>query len=380
MIDSSVPTPAVAVPEGPKLSGGASPGIGMAPAFAPEPLAPGRGGGGLDRGGEGRRRTEEPWRPRRESSAVAVRSFPLLFASLCVAGWVVCFATGAVINSQPYRDFLNQAVLAPGAVVAGGATSGGPVGSTGAGAAAVGPGAGAVDAKPRSGEGATGGAATGPFPLVTRDEAEAIAREAARAEVSKERFPVATGPVSAAATVDGMRRLFSWAGLASIVMVVLTFTPPNLALLGALAAVAGAAGRWMTDGTSTEESASAAAARRHAMTLRGWASSAMLSALSRGFFVYLAMLSGLLILTGDPFDRPTPGQYVRLAGTCSLFCFIVGWQPDLLKKLMDRIMSVAHVSTPDVHEVRVTETKSTSVAEIKPEGSAKAAAVADGRG
>jgi hypothetical protein len=58
------------------------------------------------------------------------------------------------------------------------------------------------------------------------------------------------------------------------------------------------------------------------------------SSLLRGFFVYLVVTSGLLILDDAPFASPTPGQYVRLAGFLSLFSFVVSYQPRLFNQLI----------------------------------------------
>jgi hypothetical protein len=59
------------------------------------------------------------------------------------------------------------------------------------------------------------------------------------------------------------------------------------------------------------------------------------SALLRGFFVYLFMTSGLLLLDETPFSSPSPGQYIRLAGFLSLFSFVLSYQPQLFTALID---------------------------------------------
>jgi hypothetical protein len=58
------------------------------------------------------------------------------------------------------------------------------------------------------------------------------------------------------------------------------------------------------------------------------------SALLRGFFVYLFMMSGLLLLDDSPFSDTGPGQYIRLAGFLSLFGFVVSYQPRLFSSLI----------------------------------------------
>lgn len=60
-----------------------------------------------------------------------------------------------------------------------------------------------------------------------------------------------------------------------------------------------------------------------------------ISGLLRGFFVYLFVISGLLVLDDAPFSNSSPGQYIRLAGFLSLFSFIVNYQPHIFSMLVD---------------------------------------------
>jgi hypothetical protein len=59
-----------------------------------------------------------------------------------------------------------------------------------------------------------------------------------------------------------------------------------------------------------------------------------ISALLRGFFVYLIMTSGLLLLDVNPFSDPSPAQYIRLAGFLSLFSFVLSYQPSLFREMV----------------------------------------------
>lgn len=59
-----------------------------------------------------------------------------------------------------------------------------------------------------------------------------------------------------------------------------------------------------------------------------------ISATLRGFFVYLIMISGLLLLDINPFSNPSPAQYIRLAGFLSLFGFVVSYQPRLFREIV----------------------------------------------
>jgi hypothetical protein len=60
-----------------------------------------------------------------------------------------------------------------------------------------------------------------------------------------------------------------------------------------------------------------------------------ISGLLRGFFVYLFVISGMLVLDDAPFSNSSPAQYIRLAGFLSLLSFIVDYQPHIFSKLVD---------------------------------------------
>jgi hypothetical protein len=105
--------------------------------------------------------------------------------------------------------------------------------------------------------------------------------------------------------------------------VLLFFLPLNLALICAAAGTLGAFGEKAnlqdeeTPHTSHDET------------------NPYLSGLLRGFFVYLFMISGLLLFEDKPFSNPGPGQYVRFAGFLSLFSFVVNYQPYLFTSLIE---------------------------------------------
>ncbi len=56
--------------------------------------------------------------------------------------------------------------------------------------------------------------------------------------------------------------------------------------------------------------------------------------LLRGFMVYLLWLAGVYVATADPFADPNPDKYARVAGAFSLAAFAVGYQPQLVAKLL----------------------------------------------
>jgi hypothetical protein len=117
-------------------------------------------------------------------------------------------------------------------------------------------------------------------------------------------------------------RASGW-GLVTAWFVVLTcFLPLNLAWICAASSLLGSFG----DRANLADDSGLR--RRHDNT------NPDVSAILRGFFVYLFMTSGLLLLDDTPFSNATPAQYIRLAGFLSLFSFVVSYQPRLFNQLI----------------------------------------------
>ncbi len=106
-------------------------------------------------------------------------------------------------------------------------------------------------------------------------------------------------------------------------MVLITFLPFNLALLCAAAGALGAFGNRVN---LQDDRLDLVAQDR---------SNPYVSALLRGFFVYLFMISGLLLIDDRPFADSSPQQYVRLAGFLSLFSFVVNYNPYIFNPLIE---------------------------------------------
>jgi hypothetical protein len=62
----------------------------------------------------------------------------------------------------------------------------------------------------------------------------------------------------------------------------------------------------------------------------------LLSGIFRGMFVYLLVVSGVLIINEAPFTNPSQIQYSRLAGFMSLLSFLLSYNPRRFKDLMSR--------------------------------------------
>lgn len=57
----------------------------------------------------------------------------------------------------------------------------------------------------------------------------------------------------------------------------------------------------------------------------------------RGFLVYIVSVSGMLLITSEPFAAPTAEQFTRLAGLLSTLSFALGYDPTRLEDLVQGI-------------------------------------------
>lgn len=190
---------------------------------------------------------ELPTRTQSRSTPIRLSNRGRLAALFCFGLWMVIFAGGILIDTQPYRM-----IISPGGVAA---LSG--------------------------------------------------------AEVA---------PGTPATTLLGER---SFQDLAvSWIVVMIWFLPLNLALLCAVSAVLGAFGS--VANLETDQIDATGRDRTNPYV----------SALLRGFFVYLIMISGILLLDHEPFSNPGPEQYIRLAGLLSMFAFMVNYNPQVFNRLL----------------------------------------------
>lgn len=110
------------------------------------------------------------------------------------------------------------------------------------------------------------------------------------------------------------------------IVILVSYTPTNLAILCAVSGLVGTLGRRAT--------------LHHQSGLEPDLDlvNPYLSSLLRGFFVYLVLVSGALLLIEDPFANPSPQQYLRLAGFVSLLSFITNYNPTIFARLLGWIV------------------------------------------
>lgn len=112
-------------------------------------------------------------------------------------------------------------------------------------------------------------------------------------------------------------------------LAILLFTPLNAALLTLSAGLIGGCASNIT--FSRQASAESAAPPER----EAFRSENPLASMLRSFLVYLAFIAGVYITTNEPFENPTPEQYVRLAGTLSFFAFVVGYDPTKFRDFLN---------------------------------------------
>jgi hypothetical protein len=142
-----------------------------------------------------------------------------------------------------------------------------------------------------------------------------------------------------------------WAG--NGVMVLLSYTISNVALLCCLCGLLGAiADRSDIDGDAHENGIWRTIIQKYA------------SAILRGFFIFLVLMSGLILLAGADLSVTSPIGYGHMAGTASLFSFLVGLDAHLYAKFVKRVYDKslgnakhASVSAPKTIDVHMQETK-----------------------
>jgi hypothetical protein len=131
----------------------------------------------------------------------------------------------------------------------------------------------------------------------------------------------------------------------SLVVVAFAFTPTNLALLCCAAALVGCLGRLATtddaearallDAHEDAKGTEAPTLERGAVTVSPLAPA--ITAITWGLFIYLIVVSGTVVVTGDPFQSTSPEQYLRMASSTSLLAFAVGWRPQFISQLVSGV-------------------------------------------
>jgi hypothetical protein len=121
---------------------------------------------------------------------------------------------------------------------------------------------------------------------------------------------------------EGGAKGIGWNGL----MVLMTYTLSNIAVLCMLASVLGAIAARARLGADTVQ--------KEELDLDVTAPRS--SAVLRGFLVYLTLTSGVFVFGQSP-SSPTQTEYVKLAGVMSVVSFLVSYHPTLFGRILERV-------------------------------------------
>ena len=135
----------------------------------------------------------------------------------------------------------------------------------------------------------------------------------------------APATVASTSTTGPVQYSAFYAFLASVVC----FTPINLAILTLTAGLLGGCASNITIETMPESERAKIMSKHPRRHL--YLQEPPVSAAIRGFIVFLCVIAGLYVAMDDPFKDPTPGQYIRLAGTLSILALMVGYDSSRLE-------------------------------------------------
>jgi hypothetical protein len=134
----------------------------------------------------------------------------------------------------------------------------------------------------------------------------------------------------------------------NLLLAALLYTPTSVALLSMLAGLMGGCSSLMYDHGDLEDQIKDARAdgndqMARRLTLRlSYLSESPFSSMLRGFLVYLAIISGILLAISDPFKVTSADQFIRLAGLFSVIAFVMGYDPTRFEDLIDTLSSLSH--------------------------------------
>lgn len=113
----------------------------------------------------------------------------------------------------------------------------------------------------------------------------------------------------------------------NFLLVVCAWIPTNLGILSILAGLSGSLSRSLL--RTLEVGLTQIRPEKEGSRILGGAIA--------GLLFYLSLMAGAFLLMSQPFETTTKEQYFRIAGVVSLLCFLAGFRPDLLRRILDKL-------------------------------------------
>lgn len=131
---------------------------------------------------------------------------------------------------------------------------------------------------------------------------------------------VISGTAATSSCTNQPGLLWSW------VVVTFSYTPSNLFAISLFAGMIGAISRIAKLHITKEGQEEIPSDKTNPI----------ISGVFRGMFIFLLILSGVVILDESVLTHPSQDQYAKLAGIVSLFCFLISYDPSQFRTLLDR--------------------------------------------
>ena len=122
-------------------------------------------------------------------------------------------------------------------------------------------------------------------------------------------------------------RLAQHFNFGEFLLIVSAWIPTNLAILSILAGLSGSLSRSLL--RSLEVGLEQIRPAKENSRILGGAVA--------GLLFYLSLMAGAFLLMSHPFETTTKEQYFRIAGVVSFLCYLAGFRPDLLRRVLDKL-------------------------------------------
>lgn len=133
----------------------------------------------------------------------------------------------------------------------------------------------------------------------------------------------------------------------NLLLAALLYTPTSVALLSMLAGLLGGCASLMCDHKGLHEQIRNAEKEdnlelaKRLSVRASYLSESPVSSMLRGFLVYLAIISGILLAISSPFEKTSADQFIRLAGLFSVIAFVMGYDPTRFEDLIENLSSLS---------------------------------------